>query len=372
MGLEGAIMAIKRTLLGGGLNALRSLENIARVDPEEVAQLTAFLEKKGIKAPISQPAPQRLSNRIQDSLGVSEQELQPQGFAERLAQGLISVAPFAAGGKPGRLVAGQATKAVLGEAGAPDWLQTAGQLATEGAITKRQLKKSGKVSDMSDHTSNTYQQARESLKKNEKGSAKAIQPFLEKIDQLWKKETDNDVRQMAEGIANTISSNIDKNGNIDILNAWENKQALSQQYKYAKGAERRYIEEARKGLDKVLKEHSPANPNFSRKMSEADRLTTYKYNNGKIKEFLDDLHLSKITKLFGLPQALDAMEKVGKAAVNPAVLKYYTGLTKAVIEDNKQSAIRYATAINNAWNKTEPENEGWVEVPEDAGWVEVV
>jgi len=372
-------MALKRTVIGGGLNALRGLENIARVNPQDVEHITQYLESKGIKAPIEVPQSNRLSDKILQALNLSEQDIQPQGLAERIGQGLIGAAPFARGGNIGRMVAGQTASSLLGEAQAPEWAQVAAQLATEGGLARHKLKKAGKHKNLAEHTSHVHEQARQALARNEKGSARGVKPFLDKAESLWRKETDDSVRKVVERIADTISSNIDSHGNIDIANAWENKQALALQNQGAKGRAKKYIEEAMHGLDKVLKEHSPANPSFGSKMNEADRLAAFQLNNEKIREYIEAIPLSKASKLIKVPQILEKIIEAPRAIFNPAVRKYYSGLTKSIIEDNKNSAIRYAKLLNDAWQKqeSEPENDFWIEIvdetpTEDAGWQEVI
>ncbi len=346
-------MAIARTLLGGLTRALRGGTGLGKV--------------------------------IQEHFGYSDEDLEPRGLVEKIGQGVVSAIPGALLGGPAgsrvqsaiksapRIVAGQAASAGLENIGAPEWAQGLGQIAGEGAASYRGLKKAGKIQSLSDHTSQAYQSARDSLKKNEKGSGKAIKPFLDKVNNLWKKETDVNSRKVAEEIANTISTNVDRNGDIDILNAWENKQALNKQYRTAKPGERRYIEEARKGLEKVLKDHTPANPEFARNMSAADQLSAYKYTNNKIKDYFDNAGwIGKKIKYTGIPSVLNTIETVGTAALNPSARRYYANLTKSIIEDNKDNAKRYAIALNKSWIKQEEqESEGFEDIPFEDGFEEI-
>jgi hypothetical protein len=378
-------MAILRTLLGGLTKGLGGGPGISE---EQTQRLEDYLASKGIQAPGQRPEVGGLGNALRNELGYSREQLEPQGFAERIGQGVIgSVPSLLLGGKKGsrtqgaikaapRIAAGQVASAGLGELGAPESIQKLGQLAGESASTLRSLKKSNpsKVPSLKEHTSQTYEKARESLAKNEKGSARAIKPFLDKANKLWKTETNTDTRKVVEDIANTISQNVDASGNIDIDNAWANKQALNQQYKSAKSSERRYIEEARTGLEKVLKEHSALNPKFDKLRETADSLNRLKSTNNIIGEYIDSAGwLGKKLKLVGIPKVLDKLETVGRTALSPQGRAYYRKLGNAIIDDRKDDAKRYAIALNNVWEKEQDklEENGFEDIPLEEGFEEV-
>jgi len=380
-------MAIARTLLGG----LTKATTRGGITEEQAQNLMAALEKKGVKNPIHTgylPEQGGLGNAIRKDLGYSQQDIEPRGVGERYAQNLIGAGiPALFGGKAAArqavpsIAAGQAAATGLESVGAPDWLQKVGTLAGEalGSHGGRRLKEARAAKELGhkheptkEHGEHLYTTALSNLKKNEKGTGEAIKPFLSKIPGLWKKNSDEKAVKRAEKIANTISANIDHKGNIDIEAAHENIKSLGKQYADATPGERVYIEEARKGLKQVLKDHSVVNPLFGKALEDANAFHVYRKTDNIMKQYIDKPgFIGK--KLPFIARGLNALESVGRAALNGPARNYYKKLAEAVFDERKGDIRRYAIAFNNAYEKQlEKEEEGFEEVPLEEGFEEVV
>jgi hypothetical protein len=382
-------MALKRIFVGGGLNALRGLEGLTQLNPEDVKSLEHWLESKGVKKPMPTPKPNRLSSRLYAALGETPDSLQAQNLPEQILQSLVASTPLAAqglasAGKQGiknavkGVLAGQATKAGLSAAGAPESVQNIGQVAAEGIVGYRGSKKAHGT--LEEHRDTMYQKARESLKDNNMGeTSPRLKKFLKKSDSIYRTETDSKVRQEVSDIINTIKSNVFRDGNVNIENLWDTNKSLGKQYTKASPGLRTYITEARKGIEDTLLAHSAANPSFSKYRPSADDLHKYLKGNNVIKDYFKDIPLKGLNpltyvKASGIPAILDKLESVGRAAFNPAVRRYYAGLTNAVIKNNAPSAIRYAGMLSNKvesmglpeddWREVIDENDEWTPVEE--------
>lgn len=380
-------MALKRIGLGGGLNALRSLEGFTQLNPEDVSTLSQWLESKGVKAPMQAPKPNRLSSRLYSALGESPESLEAQNIPEKVLQALVSSLPqaamgFASAGKEGAkrvakgILGGQATKAGLAAVGAPEKLQNIGQIAAEGLTGYRGSKKG--YGSLEQHRDAAYQKTRESLKDNNFGkTTPRLKKFLSRSDTIYKTETDSKVRQEVSDIVNTIKSNVMRDGNVNIENLWDINKSLGKQYTKASPGLRTYITEARKGIEESLIEHSAANPAFGKHRPSADELHKYLKGNNVIKEYFKEIPLKGLNpltyvKASGIPTILDALESIGRAAFNPSVRKYYAGLTNAVIKDNPKSALRYAALLadkaesmgltEDDWTEVVDENDDWTPI----------
>ena len=203
----------------------------------------------------------------------------------------------------------------------------------------------------------------------ERGNSKAVQPFLKKVKNLWKTDNDEVALERAQKISDTISSNIDSKGNIDIENAWENIKSLGRQYRDRKTTEgeKIYIKEAQDALKQVLKDHSAINPKFGEKLEDANAFHVYRKTNNVIKDWFESPGKirSKFKNSPEIPQALNALESVGRAAFNRPARNYYKKLGEAILDDRKGDAQRYAIAFNDAWNKQQldKENDEFREIP---------
>ncbi len=374
------IMAFKRVIGGGLLNALQSLEGLADVSPEQARELSQYLESKGIKAPPGgMPARNRLSDVLLRETGTTRKEFEPQGATESLTQNIVSSVanPMTARGLAGkgagnllkRVVGGQLARTGVEQLGAPEPLQTAAQIGTEFALGRKQLSKSGKVPpSLKEHTKESYRKFKATLKENERGTAKPLNEFLKDARSFHLRETDPDILQRADFIVDKIQSNIDKSGNIDIRNAYEIRKSLGQDYSKAPKKLRPYITEAREGLSKVLKAHSPLNPEFGKLWEESSDLYSFGKSNNLIRDFFDTIPFAKFkyAKLTGLPILLDKIESGYKALKNPATKKYYFNLIDAVLKDNPSMAIRSASQLlkdqGNEFEKEQEKSPQWKKI----------
>ena len=136
------MMAISRTLLGGLVRGTTR----GGISEEQARELSEKLERKGIKNPVNTGyLPQRggLGNALKDLLKYSDDDIQPQGPLESIAQGVIGELPSYLLGRSGgskeslarglsRLTAGQTASQGLEAAGAPQFVQEIGKHLGEG------------------------------------------------------------------------------------------------------------------------------------------------------------------------------------------------------------------------------------------------
>lgn len=385
MDLGENIMALKRILGGGALNAARGLEGFlgGNVQKEDIEGIQDFLRSKGIKSPIDALKPSRRSDYILQALGGKESELQPQGFGERLAQDITSTGlGYLLGGGPRNLksfkpvAAGSIAGSTAGELGLPEWAQTAAQVGTEFGLKRKSLAKEGKIPlSRKAHTQETYNKLKKSLAQYEKGSAEPLNEYMQEAKSYWKREADSDTLKAAENIVETIRSNIDSKGNIDIRNAYEIGKNLNQQYKNAPSALKPYIQDARKALKQTLIEHSPKNPEFGKLWQEATELHQYDKANNIISDFIADI--PGIRKLKFIPDLLSKLELPSpRLFANKSARKYYFDLVDAVFKEDKSAVLRSASKLAKQEIAESPsEFEGWQRVtnPESdfGGWSQV-
>jgi len=393
-------MAIARTLLGGLIKGTTR----GGITEEQAQRLAAQLERKGIKNPAYPgylPEQGGLGNEIRKRLGYSQEDIEPQGILEEVAQGSIGALPSYLAGRAGgakesigraatRVGSGQVASTGLRAAGAPEWTQGLGQIAGEGigahANNRYQQFKTNKETGKKfeptkEHGHHLYDDALKYLSNDkrkerglgvERGTAKSVEPFLKRVKNLWKTESDKGALDKAEQIADTIAANIDSKGNIDIENGWENIKSLGRQYRDRKSTdgEKVYIREAQNALKKVLKDHSAINPKFGEKLEDANAFHVYRKTNNIIREKLNDPGwFLKKARYTGIPQALDLLETVGRTALNRPARNYYRKMGEAILNDQKGDARRYAIQFNNAFEKQRPEE--FQEIPFEDEFQEV-
>jgi hypothetical protein len=354
MGMEGRIMALKKILGGGLYNAARGLEGSlgGNVSPKDVAHITEFLESRGVKQPMQRsPEVGRRSDSLRSLLGLKQSDIEPEDFLSRLGQDTVSTLGLAllGGGRPSlRSLAPSATGVAASKAaealGLPEVVQDAVRLGSEYKTRRGLLAKEGKFpANKAARAEQLYNQTEVSLKPGERGSAKSLNKFFDGVDKIHKREVNRDTMRAVDEIAHTLRSNIDKQGNIDIKNAYEIKKSLNKEYSDAKASVRPYIEEARKGIEKTLRDHSALNPEFVKSMEEASGLYSFNKENEMITDFLKSSGKLRSKLVKG---AFDALSYIPRAFSNKSVRKYYLDLLDAVIKDDKSAAFRAASRLS--------------------------
>jgi hypothetical protein len=374
----------KRNLASGAVSALKGIESFGKQTPEQAQESVNKIAKMTNTEPIKVDQGKPLSSELGSALGYKEHELQPKHAGESFIQGLIATSPFAAKGLAeggiraganilGRAAAGLGVRAGLEHVGAPESIQGLGQVGTELALGLHNISKAGKPLTLETRGAQTYENARNALSPQERGSFAGVDRFLERTgpDKLKNIEPDLKVRKAAQEIRNTISRNIIKeDGSINIQNAWDIRRALGQQYKDSVQGLRPYIQEARVGLKKVLDDYGPTNPSFFKFKSDADAIKKFQETNGMIKDWLtkgvgtqlkDYLNPKTLIKA-GLAEVIDKFESIARIGSTPALRNHYIDLVGSIAKDNKAGALRAAQALTNKYYKKYPSED---EEPEE-------
>lgn len=382
---------VKRTLGGAASSALEGLKNI--VSPAEGEQdflnFVKNLEAKRGRSFNATRYPNEPSRGVEKLLGATQEELQPQGALESGLQRFLGQAPIAAatggiaGGLRGalnvlgRTAAGSAAAQGAESAGLPEWAQTAAQLGTELGISGRRhgLVRPNTLKEKS------YKAAEESLRPSERGSSKALRTAFDKIDDLRSHETNKKVQEVVRSARDVVAGNIDRYGKIDIKSAWENKKSLNRMRNESSvpRAAIPYIDELSRGLNKVLEDHSPANPSFWKNLSTGDQIHRAQNINSVIGDFIDRNMSTKgryfkkvVIPLRGVMRVLEGGEKASHYLRMPDIRNYYGKVALAAAKDNLPDVVKYSNKLDRAFNKAE-QNQRWEEISPDteSGWEEI-
>lgn len=403
---------LKRTLVGGATKFLEGIQNQVSPSPEQIEEYLGSQSWAQGKNKMATPRDIQLKNQVRNLLGLSEQDIQPQGTLENFGQhgfstalGLLSgglVGPSVLKGGVGnaaqsikRALPGVAVKTGLEEVGAPDWLQTAGQLATDIKLgTRRNQKKVAGVepkTGLTLHKENMYAKAKAALKNNESGEFKPLNDAFKYTQNIYKTETDKKVKDIVRNIEESVLNNVTqrplvrKNATdlIDIGNAWELKKSLYTQRKTAPEGAHKYIDKFTDGINKVLEAHSPANPTFWKNLKGADEIHAFENMNSFFgdyikkleskaswKKAIDPLYLGKK----GIASVLKGAESLNNIKNTPVVRKYYGNMITSALKNNPADVVRYGQqfkkAIASQKNKEPERNNGWKmesEAPK-SGW----
>ena len=257
----------------------------------------------------------------------------------------------------------------------PDWAQNAAQIGTELGISGKGhgLKSINKLKE------EKYAKAEASLKEKESGSAKPIYKSFQNVENMHQTETSKKVRDIVNQARETIADNIDIRGNIDIKNAWQTKKSLNKlrnDHSTPKAAQQ-YIDELSRGLVKVLEEHSPANPEFWKNLSGADRIHRVQSMNSVIGDFIDrrlkteGKYLKKlIIPLRGAMRVLQVGERASQFLKVPEIRNYYGKVALAAAKENIPDLLKYSAKLDKSINREEKSNQ-WEDISEGSGWEEI-
>ena len=379
---------LSRILFGGGLKALGGAESFIHGYNKQTGEaISNLLDKYGHKKSEHKIPEKHTPNSdlIRNLLGYSEEELEGRNPVERGLQGVVGALPYALGGigKGGaglkqtgqRLLAGQAAKTTTEELGAPEWLQTAAQLGAEGLLTAKQ----NKLPSLEERKSKHYEAANKALtpgkkgKKNQ-GSAEPIKNFIEEAKKLHLTEPSEKTRQEVYKLAETLQSNIDSNGKIDIGNTWKILKNSRKLYKDSSESFRTYLAPVNKALDKILEDHKINNPKFYNERTAGNQIKKYQASNNIVRDWIDTSKgkFSTALKATQLPRVADMLETSWKIGKTPAVRSHYANLIDSIIKDNDKSAYRYAKLLTKDVAKAEQKNENlWEDVVAEQAWEDV-
>jgi len=380
----------KRTVGGSLVGGLESLQGLGSVPQSQVEQEIEKIAKLTNAPKISTGTPHTRSSQLLNLLGSTREELAPQGNLEQFLQRFGAQAPMAAlgggligglrgvGSALGRSLAGTAAATGAENLGLPEWAQTAAQLGTEFGVSAK-LKGPGSLSK---HKENLYKSAEESLTPGEKGSSRAIRDSFNKVEDISKHETSKKVKDIVNHAREAIANNLDYKGNIDIKGAWENKKSLnSLAYELSTPkAARPYLKELSRGLNKVLEEHSPANPSFWKNLSDADKIHQAQNMNSVMREFIDKHFGTKgsyikkiILPLKGAFRVIQGAENIYDYIKVPAIRNYYGKTAIAAAKENRGDFLKYAEKLTKAIQKNTPEKQesSWEEISPESTWEEI-
>lgn len=387
---------VKRTLGGATANVLETLQ-VWRPSDEKHASNEAkrkkHYESRGRKYKPWNNAP-NAAEGLAKSLGTTREQLAPQGFAENVAQRILSQAPLiaATGGLSGgsvignlaRTSVGSAVGAGLEESGAPWWLQTAGQLATEvglgvhsrnkkvAAQTKKEIIPGKKPeSGLSVHKGQLYDRSRGSVRPGESAASTNIDKALMSVGNELPLNTDSAVKSKVIHAGESIEGIIDKNsGLFDLAKADEVKKNLNAQI-YDRTANtpegsKKYLRQFANGLSEDFRAHGPANPSFWENLDAANTIHKAQQAN----EFVADAikEYSILQKLNPIKQLGGVLKKIGANAaylgVKP-IRTYYGKLIEGAWNESSRDIAKYSALLGKAVDKANvPEQEDvWEIVP---------
>jgi hypothetical protein len=229
--------------------------------------------------------------------GVTEEQLNPRGFREEVAQGVLSQGPLAAltggGGVVnalGRTAAGVTAGAAAKHLGAGKLAQGAIQLGTElfapGLYNKAKslTEKGYKISKIAKELHpaqqlkrSLYDQAQSSLRPNERGSIKAWEPIKDAIRKFNRVETDDAVKNVVNKAMENIEGNFSQTTkDANISDVWGSLKALNKQISSlpSKSGARPHLEQAAGGLSNILKDYRPFNEPFWKFRTDANKIHT--------------------------------------------------------------------------------------------------
>lgn len=406
---------LKRTLVGGATKFLEGIQNQVSPSPEQIDEYVAKQWWAQGKNKMKSPRDIQLRNQARNLLGLSEQDIQPQGALENFGQhgvstalnllsgGLVGAPSVAKGGIGNaarsirNALPGVAVKTGLEEAGAPEWVQTAGQLATDIKLGTRRPKQNFPVGQepktrLALGKEDMYAKAKSALKNNESGEFKPLTEAFITTKNIRKIEPDKKVRDVVKNIEETILHNINVNDQfvrknpsalIDIGNAWEIRKNLYDQRQTAIPGAHKYIDMFTDGINKVLEAHSPANPTFWKNLKGADQIHAFENMNSffgdyikklegkaKWKKAIDPFYLGKK----GIARLLKGGEHLKNIIQTPAVRNFYGNMIHSALKDNPGNVVRYGQQFKKAiasQNNKEPERDtGWKMESESpqSGW----
>lgn len=368
---ERDIGPIARTIGGAVSNFLDSAQSFGGNALKVLHPETMFFENNPIDM-----IP-KLSEGFKKSINVTDKELEPKGLIESGAQRFLSQAPLVAAGgiggglrgvvsSLGRTALGSTGATVAKGLGAPEIVQDIAQIATESGVPLLKSKLTTKLnfkSPLTLHKEGLYQQARDSLAPNARGSIRSLRPALDEVSKLNQFGTDAKGKNVVNHAVESIWNNIDQSsGQLDIANGWSAIKSLGKQIKDPKTPDsaRSYLIKLQDGLKSVLEDYRPHNEAFWKNRTDANAIHQVQNMTSVIGDFAKN-NLSSKGSL--IKKALIPLRWLGRAAglaeravdymrVKP--VRHFLGKSfEAAVNNNPGDLLKYGMKLDKAIDKAE-------------------